>query len=55
MPRHPTKSEEFAKDYAYLLTVSLFPKDDPIFKSALKQITDSVLGYRNLLLKERGE
>jgi hypothetical protein len=47
-----TDSEDFAKDYAYVLACELFPKDDPIFPAVLKQISASILGYRKLLLNK---
>jgi len=47
----PTDSEEFAKNWAYLLTCTLLPKEDPLFKVCLKQTTTSLLGYRKLLIE----
>ena len=46
----PTESEEFARDYARLMASTIIDKSDPLFPLAVKQTTDSLLGYRKLLI-----
>jgi hypothetical protein len=47
----PTDSEEFAKNWAYLLLCNLMTEEDPLFMASLKQTTTSLLGYRKLLIE----